>query len=92
MKDGSCGRFQDCVLPYTDKQSIVIGATALGLIGENLKRILYRKMKLQLTRFIVKCEATTKLACSGPRSLSDTSQKSFIASVNTNILPARNFN
>lgn len=54
MKDGSCGRFQDCVLPYTDKQSIVIGATALGLIGENLKRILYRKMKLQLKRFIVK--------------------------------------
>ena len=75
MNDGSSGRFQECVLPYTDKQSIVIGATALGLIGENWKRILYRKMKLQLKRFIVKFETTTKLACSGPRSLSDTCQK-----------------
>lgn len=92
MKDGSSGRFQDCVRPYTDNQSIVIRTTALGLIGENLKRILYRKMKIQLKRFIVKFDTTTKLACSGPRSLSDTSKKLSITSVNTNILPARSFN
>lgn len=36
MKEGSFGRFQDCAQPYTDIQSIVIGATALGQFWEDL--------------------------------------------------------